>query len=232
MPPEHAITPTASAPDLSQSDPTYALLEDELSPAEQHQVDTTVAWLNQTARRHGVDHAVEVRDHILATFFDGDYGAFADPSRSKPRSLRALAQRPDLPYSFATLHALVRVGQQIEELPPGVGRGLSVKHHRALLAIANPELKAALAVEAAEGNLSSASLADRVREVRPKSNAGRPPLPPVVKHAHALRRTIGAFGVPAAETLRGLDEASKAELDAVLVEALERLAALREALAG
>jgi hypothetical protein len=230
-PKQTMTTPDALANIIDTGEPTYALVEDELTAAEQAVVDASVYWLVAAATRHGVEHAMEVRDHVLTTYFDGDYAAFADPSRSKPRSLRALAARDDLPYSFATLHQLVRVGEQIELLPPGVGRSLTVRHHRALLTVADPELKAALAVEAIEQQLTSDDLADRVREHKPKSNAGRPALPPVIKHVHALRRVFGALVVPKQAAVKGLDAAARADVAKLIAEGRKKLDALEAALA-
>jgi hypothetical protein len=230
-------TPSALAPELAptaapadDAEPTFALLADELTGAEAALVDASARWLRQTALRHGVEHAVEVRDHILNTYFDGDYAAFSDPSRGKPRSFTALCARGDLPYKHGTLYAWVRIGQQVDELPPGVGRELGPSHHRALLPLTDPAAKAALAQEAVEQELTVTELEARVRATKPPSRAGRPPLPVVVKRGLALGRAAAALEEVDVAAVEGLRPAQREALAAALGAAMARLQALQAAL--
>jgi len=232
-------TTTAPQPDQAPApapahaaDPTFALLADELTGAEAATVEATVRWLRQTALRHGIEHAVEVRDHILATYFDGDFAAFVDPSRSKPRSFTTLCERQDLPYKHGTLYALVRIGQQVDELPPGLGRELGPSHHRALLPLADAQAKAALAQEAIERELTVAELEARVRAAKPPSRAGRPPLPAVVKRGLALQRAVADWQDVDLDEVRTLRPAQREALVAAVGAATARLQALQAALAA
>lgn len=212
--------------------PTFAVLEEALSADEERQVDATVRFLHETALRHGIEHAVEVRDHVLGTYFDGDFAAFSDSRRNKSRSFRSLCEREDLPYKFATLYSLVRVGQQVDELPAGVGRALSPTHHRALLPLLDAEAKVRLAREAVDRELTVAQLEERVRANKPKSNAGRPALPPLVKQGHAVRRALAAVQLPTEDEVAALDDEARAALAEALSEALSRLQGLVAALVG
>ena len=66
-----------------------------LSAADLALVEGAVAWLNRTVQASGVQLAVEVSGYLLATFFGGDFAAFADHDR-KPVSFRALLRHQQL----------------------------------------------------------------------------------------------------------------------------------------
>ena len=161
----------------------------------------------------------------------GIFGAFADPHRQKPQSFIALTRREDLQLSHASLYALVRVGQQLEELTPSVAHALTVRHHRALLPLSDAKSKASLAKKAVTKRWTAAQLEDAVRAQLPATRHGRTPLPPVVKEFRALRRTITSGAAPL-DAFGDLSDDQRQELQDAL-EALEaRLAAVRAALEG
>lgn len=201
-----------------------------LLPAEERLIDEAVDWLNGAVRRSGLDLAVVVHRYLLDRFFGGRYEAFADPSRTKPTSFRALCASPRLALSANSLYTMVRVGEQLAELPEELGRTLSVGHHRALLPVTDPVVKRDLAARAAAARWSVRELEDAIRLQRPPSRAGRPRLSPVVRASRAIVRGLGAL--PAPDDLAGaLTPAEREEVAAALV-GIERAAeVLRAALA-
>lgn len=229
MPVLEAATSPQTALAVGQGDPLY-VVGDELSPTEVAQVEGAVAHINAAVNRSGVDLAATVASYVLETFFDGSYEAFADPSRTKLRSFTALCQREDLALSQPSLYALVRVGHQLDELPPSLARALSIKHHRALLPLADPAEKLALAHKAVAERWSAATLEAEVRATRGPQSGGRRPLPPVLKEFRALRRALSDAATESATGLLDLSEAQKDELEATLGALEARIGEVRAAL--
>lgn len=203
----------------------------EVSGADAALVDDTVLWLNAAVTRSGLDLAVAVRAYILDRFFEGSFGAFADPHRQKPQSFIALTRREDLELSHASIYALVRVGQQLEELTPTVAQALTVKHHRALLPLSDTKAKSSLAKKAVTQRWTATQLEDAVRAQLPATRRGRTPLPPVVKEVRALRRAIAADSVPL-DAVGDLSGDQRQELQDALADLEARLTAIRAALEG
>lgn len=230
---EHSNVRPSSLSAGASTGPAATELEDSahLTEDDQRVVEEAVVWLNGAASRSGLGLAVEVRDYVIARFFGGSYEAFSDPSSVKPASFRALAQRSDLEVSHATLYALVRVGEQARSLPAAVAEALSMRQHRALLPLADPEAKAALAAEALAHGWSAADIADEVRAQRPLEEAkGRPVVPPVVKQARALKRLLKAPALPEAGEV--LTPKQRGELEGAAAALESHAAALRAALAA
>jgi len=191
-------------------------------------VDHAVAWLNGAVNRRGLDLARDVHGYLLETFFGGSYEAFSDVNGLKPQSFVALCAREDLTLSHATLYSLVRVGEQLKVLPHEVAEALTVRHHRALLPLADVTEKRELAERAAAEGWTASELEAAVRGQRPESRRGRRPLPTAVKEVRALRRTID---VPL--DTDGLDDLTpelRRELEDALARVEARLEALRAAL--
>lgn len=210
-----------------QGDPLYVVGE-ELTAAEAALVDDAVGYINAAVNRSGIDLAADVASYVVESFFDGNYDAFLDPSRHKARSFTALCLRDDLALSRASLYALVRVGHQLDELPPSVARALTVKHHRALLSLDDPTDKLALARKAVEERWSAKTLEAEVRTLRPPKRNGRPPLPAVIKEFRAFRRTLAA--IPHDEPLSDLSDDQRRELEATLAALETRITDVRTAL--
>ena len=95
-----------------------------LATADLALVEGAVAWLNRTVQASGVQLAVEVSGYILATFFGGDFAAFADHDRTKPVSFRALLRHQQLQLGESTLYRLVRIGHHVGQLPQDVAEAL------------------------------------------------------------------------------------------------------------
>jgi len=227
MPVQNTPASRASQPEPEEGDALVAVEED-LSPAELALVDDAVVYINVAVNRSGLELAAEVSKYVIERFFDGSYEAFRDPNRHKARSFNALCRRADLAIPQASLYAMVRVGQQLAELPPAVAQALTVKHHRALLPVADPTEKIALARRAAEEGWTAATLEAEARAARGPTTGGRPPLPPIVKEFRALRRVLDARGVD--EPLTALSDRQREELETILSDLEARIANVRAAL--
>ncbi len=161
-----------------------------LMPIEAEKVDEAVRYLNERTILSGLELAKEVGEYVLSTFFDGDYAKFANVSRSKSTSFRALLAREDLLLGNATLYSFVRISHQLKSLPADVVPRLTLAHHRALLPLPDPEAKVALAQQAVGEGWPSVLLGEQVRKLLPKTRKGRRPLPSFAK---AIRRVAKAL---------------------------------------
>ncbi len=206
--------------------------EHQLASSDQAKVEEAVRYLNERIISSGLELAKETGEYILDTFFDGEYGNFADPSRSKSTSFRALLAREDLLLSGVTLYSFVRISHQLKLLPAEVITRLTLAHHRALLPLPEPEQKEALARRALAEGWTSQSLAGEVRKLLPRSRPGRKPLPPLVK---GMRRVVKAVELTlaeevTAEKVRMLESGQALTLTEQVEESLGRLEALKKTL--
>lgn len=203
-----------------------------LDPVDRDRVAEAIHTLNHLARRSGLELAAEVHRYVLDTFFGGDYRLFADPSRIKPVAFRALCANERLDFNPTTLQTLVRVGEQMTALPSEVARALSVRHHRLLLSVPESDQREALAEQAAAEGWSTRVLEAEIAAQRAPSRAGRKPLPPVVKSARAIGRSVAALELPTPWQAKALGKAERAELAELVREVEARMKALRAALRG
>lgn len=153
-----------------------------LSIAEAAQVAQAVRTVNAILVRKNLEIAVEVHRYVLAEFFAGSYGAFADCRPGNLPAYDAFTASPSLRVGREMLRELVRVGEQVRQMPSALASELSVAHHRALLPLADPAEREALAEQALQQALTSDQLAARVRELHP--------LPPRAKGRPAHLRTF------------------------------------------
>lgn len=226
--PQPSDTPLATF-DASHADPGFAL-SDELSQGEEDQITASVAFLNDAARRTGLELAIEVRDHVLDTYFASSYEAFADPSSTKERSFRALCEREDLELSRQQLYTLVRVGEQATQLPAGIGRALSVRHHRALLAVADDD-RASLAARAAAEGWTVHALEQAAANAKPEDAKGRKASPPLVKGVSGLRSALARMPKIRAKEVQALSKSQRNALRKALTTIQQQAAELAAALA-
>ena len=214
-------------PPAARPDPALPL---PLSAADLALVDGAVAWLNRSVQTSSVQLAVEVSDYIVATFFGGDFQAFADPSRTKPVSFRALARRDDLAIGEATLYRLVRIGQQVGQLPADIAEALTLKHHRALLSLSDGRSRHALARQAAAEGWTAQQLADAIQQKQPLAGnkRGRKPVPAELKGLAAMRRATQQGPDPAgfAAVFAGLAPQQQAATRADVLALAERVKGL------
>ena len=202
--------------------------DDPMSEADRVLVDDAVSHLNQAITQSGLALAREVSDYIITRFFEGSFENFSEPNRYKSNSFKALCRREDLQLSPSSLYALIRVGEQLDRLPPRVSEALSFKHHRALLPAADDAERVRLASDAVAHGWSAAELADAVRATHAPSGRGRPPLPGVLKEVRAIRRAIVTEDPTAA--IADLSDDQRADLLSELSAVEAHLAALRAAL--
>lgn len=193
------------------------------------QVDDAVDFINRKIILSGLELAREVGEYILDTFFDGDYKSFADPSRSKDNSFRALLDREDLILGHATLYRLVRISHQLRMLPIDLSERLSLTHHQALLPLPDPAAKETLARQALDEGWSTRHLTEEVKKLAPKKRGGRKPIPAVVKIVRVFAKASASAEGLDADEFR-LDRAQAKELAADLDESIARLQRLKKAL--
>lgn len=216
----------------SHADPGIAPPQ-HLLDADDALVAATVADLNAAARKSGVELALEVSALVLRRFFDGDYAAYAAVDRDKEHSYRRLAAHPDLELSASTLQRLVRIGHQAATMPLALAESLSLRHHRALLTVADEEKREALAAEALRQRWTSDQLEAKARATRPATKAGRKPLPLAVRRTRAIGKALAAAKGEGwrARDLVKLPQEAFDEVEAALIAGEKRLLALRAALA-
>jgi hypothetical protein len=142
----------------SASDSAVRLIgsaSDSLEALDGQKIDEAVRFINRKTILTGLELAREIGQYLLDTFFDGDYQSFADTSRSKKTSFRALLVREDLLLGNATLYRFVRISHQLRALPPDLASDLSLAHHRALLPLNDADTKTELARRALDEGWSS-----------------------------------------------------------------------------
>lgn len=199
-------------------------------------LDGAVLWLNRAVQSSGIELAVQVSEYVIDTFFAGDFALLTSHDPNKSASYRALCQREDLHMGAATLHRLVRIGQQVRHLPADVAQALTLRHHRALLTVANQQHRQHLARQALRHEWTSDRLASVIRAEKPLNGKprGRPAQPAVVKWLAAVRRSSGENQDPRefAVAVGGLTAGEQADLRADLLALQRQIQALVAALPG
>lgn len=167
--------------DLSRSqdgDPGVALMPADrpLTQAEQHQVEQAVQTVNGILLQKNLEIAVELHRYVLTEFFAGDWQAWADNRPGFTPAYDAFAGHGKLRVGKEMLRELIRVGEQVRQMPGGVAAELSVAHHRALLPVPGAADRMLLAERAVKEGLNAKQLAELVRQVSPPPprTKGRP----------------------------------------------------------
>lgn len=198
-------------------------------------LDTAIRFLQHAVHTSGLQLATQVSAFVVDTFFGGDPAGLSSKDPHKTASFAALCARPDLPMAQATLYGLVRVGQQVRHLPPDLAESLSISHHRALLALPNPQHKQHIARLAVQHGWSVAQLRATIHAEKPLVGKprGRPPLAPEVKWLGGVQRAAGSGLSPVAfaKSFAVLPVDEQAKLRQELV-ALRRLLQSLEAAIG
>jgi hypothetical protein len=153
-------------------------------------LDHAAVFIARHKALRGAELARVVGDYVLAAFFDGDFAEFCRKSRSKPVKFRSLVARRELGFSAGRLCLLVRISQQLRELPQELGDALSLSHHRALLPLREPGLKRRLADAARRHRWSSHRLEEEVRGHLASCRAGRKPVGVLVRSLGQLNQSI------------------------------------------
>lgn len=139
-----------------------------LNAAERAQLDQAVATINHMLIQKNLELAVAMHRYVLDEFFAGSWGNYASASGPRPPAFEALCRDPRLRVKRATLLQWLRVGEQAAQMPAAVAGALSIEHHRALLPVADADLRDALARDAVEKGLSSAELGAEVGKLHPR----------------------------------------------------------------
>lgn len=156
-------------------------------------LDGVVLSINQVHATKGLETALSFAALLLGAFFDGDLEQYRQRHRGH-MSFRAMAERADLSVSWSTLYYSLAVLDQLDQIPAQAAPALSFSHHRLLLPVKDPELKAELALRAWQEQLTVRELAASVQEARlmdaPVRRPGRKRLPAVVKGVRRLRKAV------------------------------------------
>ncbi len=186
-------------------------------------LDGVVLSINQVHATKGLETALSFAVLLLGAFFDGDLEQYRGRHR-RHMSFRAMAERADLSVSWSTLYYSLAVLDQLDQIPAEVASALSFSHHRLLLPVKDPELKAELALKAYQEQLTVREFSATVQEARlldaPVRRPGRRRLPAVVKGMRRLRKAVELA------TSEELSEEALAQLSSAqreqLVQDLER----------
>jgi len=165
----------------------------DLAPIDVTLLDGAVRYLNRAILASGLHLATTISEYTLTTFFADDFAAFSSKDPHKGASFRALCAREDLQIGEQTLRNLVRVGHQARHLPADLAESLSLSHHRALLAVDNPQHKQHLARTALQHDWSVEQLQQTIAAEKPlpPHPLGRPKMAPVMKWLGGMQRAAG-----------------------------------------
>lgn len=223
--------------DLSRSndgDPGIAppSLDRPLTTAEQQQVDQAIATVNAILLHKNLEIAIELHRYVLAEFFGGSWQAWAENRPGASLAYDAFASNRRLRVGKDMLRELIRVGEQVRQMPAPVATELTVAHHRALLPLTDEAERDQLAAKAVQAGLSAVELGEEVRKLHPPAKRlnGRPAQP------RGYRKLGQAFKLSRdVDPKRVVEEAAQytAHQKSVTVERAKALKAFAEAvLAG
>lgn len=188
-------------------------------------VAAAAARIGRVHARRPLDLAVGVGRCVLDVFFRDGSPDHRASGRGHP-SFRALADRPDVPYSALWLWRAAGIAVQLGQLPDLADR-LGYSHHVLLLSIDDPAQKLALARRATELRWTRDQLQDEIsRQRRAGARRGRPALPPLVKTVRRIEALLGDRAVHELDGLADLPHAEQRKLHRSLRRLLRRLEAM------
>ena len=146
----------------------------------------------------------------------------------KPKSLRAIANHPDLRISASTVWRMIALAAQDRRLPEDARSRLVVAQRLELLPATLHEGLAELTREAVRDSLTPDALRARVTTIVGPRRPGRPPAGPAVLFAGRLVRMVQeVLGALRGATLSARDLASLRTADAAWRAAIEQLTSPR-----
>lgn len=154
-------TGTSEQPDAENAH-AVAVVAPELDREEFEQI---AAHLRSLYRAGAFQTAIAIGEYVAERFFDGNTQRLASAGKVHP-SIRRLAKHGNLGFSAATLWTALAVTEQARQLPAELGPALSLEHHRLLVAVRDPDQKAALARAAVDEVLGKRALATRIAEAQ------------------------------------------------------------------
>lgn len=126
-----------------------------------------VQRLNQLHARRDLDAVLATGRELLDVLFDGDPAAVHARSPERSAAFRQLSRHPDLAMSPTWLYRALHITVQAQSLPADVRPHLGISHHRELLVIADPAVRADLARRSVREGWSADQLRAEVRALRP-----------------------------------------------------------------
>lgn len=157
-------------------------------------VTMLVSRIREIARRHGVGAALEMGDLVIEHLYGGDLEMARAGRPVRDGALQLLEQRlegSDVP--IGTVRICVPLAVQYRDLSPQIGDALTLRQHRALLPIADPEDKRRVAAKAVASALSDDQIRAMVRAERGhRTPPGRRPKPALEKALDAALRLLAS----------------------------------------
>lgn len=206
---------------------------DARSDLDAEEVDDLVRELNAAWKRSRLESVVRIGDLLVQRAYAGS-AIRARRERRRNKAFAALAVHPKLKLRGGFLWLAVRVALLVHELPDAVAFGLTLAHHKVLLAVADPEERATLAGAAYTEGWSKRELQARIEagrargEVSSPSTLGRPRAAPILAMLDPLER-LAALAENPPKRLRPL---AAAERHAAIRRAEKAMWAIEEYLDG
>lgn len=151
----------------------------EVSPHSE-EINEVVQWINSKVNTSVHKACVEIGNYLLGKFFGGSVESFRSHNPNKNASMRALAQREDLPLSVTSLYNYIGLAIQQKEIGGQVEayKELGHTHKILMLPLKDTEKKSKLAEKAVKDGLSSRKFKELVDEARKaevgETTRGRP----------------------------------------------------------
>lgn len=176
-------------------------------------VEATVAEINETWRKGGLETARKIGELVTWRFFDGETGN-AHSRKGKHKSFQALVSHKGLKMAASNLWYCVAVFEHFGVLPVEVAEALTVGHHRVLSHVKDVRQRAELAQMAVAEQLSVSELrgviADKKTADPNAKKRGRPALVPVVKQLNLANKALAGLRQWDASRIASLGEADRA----------------------
>ncbi len=156
-------------------------------------VEATVAEINETWRKGGLETARKIGELVTKRFFAGNT-ANAHSRKGNHKSFQALVTHQSLRMAASNLWYCVAVFEHFGVLPVDVAEALTVGHHRVLSHVKNVVQRIELAQLSVAAHLTvgqlRAAIADN-KVVDPNARKrGRPALVPVVKQLNQAKKAL------------------------------------------
>ncbi len=166
---------------------------------------------------------------LLDRYYGGDPARFRRRGR-KPKSLRGIANHPDLRMSASTVWRMIALAAQDRRLPEEVRPRLTLAQRMVLLPATFHAALPRLSREAVRQDPAPEDLRARVAEALGPSRPGRPPSGPALLMAgRVLRLLREALGALRGARLSAREIAALRTADSAWREAFEQLTAARGA---
>lgn len=193
-------------------------------------------FIARLARRADLELMIEIGDYVVEKFFAGQLDLARSSSPTKPVALKRLEQLAGLEeIPVSRLRVAISMSVQYRSLPVAVRDRLSVRQHRALLPVKDPQAKSKLAKQALSGKLSGDDLAKLVRSQHGPAQTGRKPMGELERSLSAARRALVSSLVENAlepAKVRALEPSLRARLARDARTLRERLERIADALGG